>query len=98
MSLLSEALKGMPVLAVMWYMLRDLRTLVKEITLKIPALETKVDHNVVRVEVINEKLKEAKDEASKLRDTVLTLEKQMPAIWAKIGSRASDKHPRRDAE
>jgi hypothetical protein len=95
-SLLSEALKGLPVLAVMWYMLRDVRTKVGEIVTKVNELELKVasDDSRVRLAHTEEKLKEFKEETrkaaeeSRLRITIL--EGQMPKIWAKVGDRPED--------
>ncbi len=94
--LLSEALKGLPVLAVMWYMLRDVRSKVLEIVVKVNELELKVaaDDSRVRLAHTEEKLKEFKEEtrkaAEEARLRMTLLEGQMPKIWAKIGDRPED--------
>jgi len=95
-SLLSETLKGLPVLAVMWYMLRDVRVAVKELSAKVSHMEVKVaaDDSRVRIDHVNEKLTEAKIESrtdiEKLLNRVLLLENQITAMWAKVGTRPED--------
>lgn len=94
--LLQEALRGLPVLAVMWYMLRDVRTKVTEMSGEVQAMKLKMaaDNNHVRIEHTEEKLKEFKAEARETKEAVharLTLiEHQLPAIWAKVGDRPED--------
>lgn len=55
-ALLSEALKGLPVLAVMWHMLRDVRATVKEIATKVSSLELNITENTVRIDTIKNEL------------------------------------------
>lgn len=94
--LLGEALKGLPVLAVMWYMLKDVRTAVKVITDKISALELKIaaDDNRLRIDHLNDNLKESRvesrDQSNELRERIRIMENQFPKIWAKIGDRPED--------
>lgn len=95
-SLLQEALKGMPVLAVMWWMLRDVRSKVTEIVSEVGAMKLKMagDNAHVKIEHTQEKLKDFKDDANKsFKDAegrLTLIERQLPQIWAKVGDRPED--------
>lgn len=94
--LAGEILKGLPILAVMWYMLKDLKVTVGTIVNKVNSLELKIasDHNHVKLDHTNEKLlevkKDTKEEHDKIKDRLVLLETQMPKIWAQVGNRPED--------
>lgn len=94
--LLQEALKGMPVLAVMWWMLRDVRAKVTEIVSDISniKLEMASDNSTVRIQHTDEKLKELKDDTltsiKQAESRLIIIETQLPQIWAKVGDRPED--------
>lgn len=95
-SLLQEALKGLPVLAVMWYMLRDVRTAVVGLSSRIRDLELKVanDTDTVRLGHLEERLKEFRAEHRNLTDESIKrltlIDSQLLKVWAKIGDRPED--------
>lgn len=101
--LLQEALKGLPVLAVMWYMLKDVRSGVRDLASKVAHLELKIagDDSRVRLDHLNEKLNELRAECQaaheRFGDRLILVEQQMPKIWAKIGDRPEDIQQRRGA-
>lgn len=87
---------SLPTIAVMWYMLQDVRTKMQSVINKVNELEIKVaaDDSRVKITHIDEKLREVKSEAKvelkELQGRVLMMENQLPKIWAKVGDRPED--------
>lgn len=98
---LPELLKMTASLSVMWYMLRDLKTVTKDIGKKVTDLELKIasDHSQVHISNVKDNLTDFKDEYREDREQLLArihdLEKQLPKVWAKIGDRPEDIAQRR---
>lgn len=86
----------------MWWMLKDVRSIVKELVTKVNGLELKIASDDSRIKIlhIDEKLKETRTEAKidikELNDRVLIVEKQMPHLWSKVGDRPEDIQKRRE--
>lgn len=81
-SLLSEALKGLPVLAVMWYMLRDVRTTLERLGSKVSNMELQMasDRNSVKVSHLEGAVSELKTDVKDMRDEVQDLRTDMLKI------------------
>ena len=94
--LAGEVLKGLPVLAVMWYMLKDVRLAVQHLTIKVVDLEKQIagDRTAIDLEHLEKNFIAYKSDQRDTLDDVKTrlndLEKQMPKIWVKIGDRPED--------
>jgi hypothetical protein len=88
--MIQEALKGLPVLAIMWYLLQDVRTTVNDISHKVTTLEIKTSNekHQFRLENVEEKLNtfisETKAFNKELNSRVMSLEIKAPICRAKL--------------
>ena len=102
-AVLKEVLSGLPVLAVMWYMLKDLKSSVKSIASEL----TQVKDNIKEVEIaaaknsspikiahLEERAREdrasIKEEFDSLKKRQALIESQQSAMWEKVGDRPED--------
>ncbi len=95
-TLSQEAARLAPIIAVIWYMLRDVRASVATLVTKVAELDKLVASNDsrLRIDHVNEKLSETKSETKSELDDLQTrlhdVEKQLPKIWVKVGDRPED--------
>jgi hypothetical protein len=88
--MIQEALKGLPVLAIMWYLLQDVRQTVNDIETKVTALEIKTSNekHQFRLETIEEKLNtfvtETKSFEKDTNNRLISLEIKAPICRAKL--------------
>lgn len=101
--IIKEVLKGLPVIAVMWYMLKDLKTTVtgiKEgmremrdeiVTLKI---DTAANSSPLKIKHLEERLKEDREESRRyneeMKNQICLINSQLTSIWKKVGDRPED--------
>lgn len=89
-------LTGLPIIGVMWYMLKDVRADLSKVKSQLSMLALKVaeDHSSTEIKNIKETFYLEKQESQRLTDDIKVrlskIEDQLPLIWIKIGDRPDD--------